>query len=107
MKDIASRKGMKMNSSTIMIRQTSANTAKRSRIFYKVPRVVPNQKERFYKEDIFRFHAKYIEVYLGSIIQFLHTKDKLKTLFLKRCCYNLTYGTLISGKVHFIQRSAN
>ena len=35
---------------------------KKSRIFYKIPRVVPNQKERFYKEDIFRMHAKYTEV---------------------------------------------
>ena len=37
-------------------------TTKKSRGYYKIPRVVPNQKERFYKEDIFRMHSKYIEV---------------------------------------------
>ena len=44
---------------------------KKSRIFYKIPRVVPNQKERFYKEDIFRMHAKYTEVKDDSILNFV------------------------------------
>ena len=44
---------------------------KKSRIFYKIPRVVPNQKERFYKEDIFRMHAKYTEVRNDRIVSFM------------------------------------
>ena len=44
---------------------------KKSRIFYKIPRVVPNQKERFYKEDIFRMHAKYTEVKDDRILNFM------------------------------------
>ena len=47
-----------MNTSTVITKQTT----KKSRMYYKIPRVVPNQKERFYKEDIFRMHSKYIEV---------------------------------------------
>ena len=51
-----------MSSSKMNTKQSSPIHSKKSRIFYKIPRVVPNQKERFYKEDIFRMHAKYIEV---------------------------------------------
>ena len=51
-----------MSSSKMNTKQASPIPSKKSRPFYKIPRVVPNQKERFYKEDIFRMHAKYIEV---------------------------------------------
>ena len=44
---------------------------KKSRIFYKIPRVVPDQKERFYKEDLFRMHAKYTEVKDNRILNLI------------------------------------
>ena len=44
---------------------------KKSRIFYKIPRVVPDQKERFYKEDLFRMHAKYTEVKSDRILNLI------------------------------------
>ena len=49
-------------------KEISPMQSKKSRIFYKIPRVVPNQKERFYREEIFRIHAKYIEVRFEFVI---------------------------------------
>ena len=56
-------KNKKMNpSERIKRQQNSDNATKRSKIFYKIPRVVVDQRARFYKDDIFRIHNKYMEV---------------------------------------------
>ena len=57
--------------STMSTKEAMPVQPKKSRIFYKIPRVVPNQKERFYKEDIFRMHAKYTEVRNDRIVSFM------------------------------------
>ena len=50
-----------------MFQDSSPPSLLQSRLFFRMPRVVPKQRERFEKEEIFRKNARDMEVRISSI----------------------------------------
>ena len=101
-------KNKKMNPSERIKRQlNSDNATKRSKIFYKIPRVVADQRARFYKDDIFRIHNKYMEVrwFWYADIQSYSLNYIILFNYLLILCVIIIFS--IIGKIYSIQRSAN
>ena len=78
----------RLKSTKMNTKEISPMQSKKSRILYKIPRVVPNQKERFYKEDIFRIHAKFdITQAQISVIQFRFYTLQILTFHFVYCIH--------------------